>query len=487
MTPDQVRLLVDSFEKVKPISDEVAKRFYENLFHLAPELESKFQDVNMATQGQMVLQAIGLAIDGLDRFDDVRPVLESLGYRHVNYGVLPEHYAVAGKALVETLRQTFVQEFTPNLEQAWQDVLTTVVKVIVEGADRVAERISAKGKRDRTEWASEGSADSYLTRFLPNEFSDEEPENVDADPSHLNKTISIEFAHEAKVTGAPLQTILDISLQNNLPHTSECGGLARCSTCRVLIIDGLENCLPRNRLEAEMARRKGLPNDVRLACQTRVSGSVKVRRLVQDAKDAKDALSGGLASTGREMLLAVMFLDIRDFTSFSERNLPYDIMHALNRFFGLVGEAIDRHQGYIDKYMGDGLMALFGLNSQREQHPCDDAVSAALATIDSLDEINGYLSQHLETNFDVGIGIHYGPVVVGEIGFDLKKQFTAIGDTVNVAARLETATREYPVKIFVSDAVQRSTSDGICGFGIACDLDLKGKNASQRAYELLQT
>ncbi len=118
MTPDQVRLLVDSFEKVKPISDEVAKRFYENLFRRAPELESKFQDVNMATQGQMVLQAVGLAIDSLDRFDDVRPVLEGLGYRHVNYGVHSEHFAVAGTALVETLKQTFGQDFTPNLERA---------------------------------------------------------------------------------------------------------------------------------------------------------------------------------------------------------------------------------------------------------------------------------------------------------------------------------------------------------------------------------
>ena len=187
------------------------------------------------------------------------------------------------------------------------------------------------------------------------------------------------------------------------------------------------------------------------------------------------------------MLLAVMFLDIRDFTSFSERNLPYDIMHALNRFFGHVGEVIDRHQGFIDKYMGDGLMALFGLNPEREQNPCDDAVSAALATMDVLDEFNGYLSRHLGAEFDVGIGIHYGPVVVGEMGFNLKRQFTAIGDTVNTAARLETATRDYPVKIFVSDAARQSTSDGICGFGIACDLDIKGKTASQRAYELLQT
>ncbi len=181
MTPDQVRLLVDSFEKVKPISDEVAKRFYENLFRRAPEFESKFQDVNMATQGQMVLQAVGLAIHSLDRFNDVRPVLEGLGYRHVNYGVHSEHFAVAGSALVETLKQTFGDDFTPNLERAWRDVLTTVIGVIVEGADRVAERISAKGERHRVGWASEGSADSYLTRFLPDDLSDEEPANVNAD------------------------------------------------------------------------------------------------------------------------------------------------------------------------------------------------------------------------------------------------------------------------------------------------------------------
>jgi class 3 adenylate cyclase/hemoglobin-like flavoprotein len=487
MTPDQVRLLVNSFEKVKPISEEVAKRFYENLFRRAPEFEHKFQNVDMPTQGQMVLQAVGLAIDSLNNFDDVRPVLEGLGKRHVNYGVHSEHFAIAGSALVETLQQTFGKDFTPDLEQAWRDVLATVIGVIVEGANRTSERVSAKGKRDGVGWASEESADSYLARFLPEDYSDQEPVNTDADLSNLNKTINIEYVHEAKVHGVPLQTILDISLQNQIPHTRGCGGLAKCSTCRVLIVDGLNNCLPRNALEAEMAKRKGFPQDVRLACQTRVTGSVKIRRLVQDAKDAKDAVGGGMASVGREMKLAVMFLDIRDFTSFSERNLPYDIMHALNRFFTHVGGAIDRHQGFIDKFMGDGLMALFGLNPERENHPCDDAVNAALDSMEVLEEINAYLTRHLGDTFDIGIGIHYGAVVVGEMGFDLKKQFTAIGDTVNVAARLECATRDSPVKIFVSHAVRLLSSDGICEFGMACELDIKGKSESQRAYELLQT
>jgi adenylate cyclase len=185
------------------------------------------------------------------------------------------------------------------------------------------------------------------------------------------------------------------------------------------------------------------------------------------------------------MTLAVLFSDIRGFTAFAEGNLPYDIVHALNRYFNAIGQAIDENGGYIDKYMGDGIMALFGLNPYREEHPCLDAVTAALGMLSSLRGVNDYMSAHLGHEFTIGIGIHYGTVVVGEIGFKLRKQFTAIGDTVNLAARLESETKNLEADILVSDQVRRELPPGSCRFGHSVELTLKGKSGLYKAHELL--
>jgi adenylate cyclase len=132
-----------------------------------------------------------------------------------------------------------------------------------------------------------------------------------------------------------------------------------------------------------MANIKGFSPEVRLACQTRVVGPVKVKRLVHDNEDIRKAADVGRDYTGREAELAVMFADIKGFTSFAENHLACDIVHALNRYFNAIGKVIDHHGGYIDKYMGDGIMVLFGLKKDRSTSPCEDAVSAALEMFDS--------------------------------------------------------------------------------------------------------
>jgi len=234
-----------------------------------------------------------------------------------------------------------------------------------------------------------------------------------------------------------------------------------------------------------MAQIKGFPPELRLACQTRLSGPVKVRRLVQDAADVDDVIQSGHRSTGRELMLAVLFSDIREFTRFSEGNLPYDIVHALNRYFNAVGETLDEHNGYIDKYMGDGIMALFGLNPRNAKTACADAVDAAVAMIKRMSTVNEYMAAHLGHEFRIGVGIHYGTVVVGEIGFKLRRQFTAIGDAVNVASRLESETKNQEGDILISDEVRRHLSEGRYVFGTSTDVALKGKALPQKAHEVL--
>lgn len=295
----------------------------------------------------------------------------------------------------------------------------------------------------------------------------------------------IRYHNEKVVDEADLSlSLLEVSLKHGIPHTHVCGGRARCSTCRVAIIDHEENVLPRNEAECALATKKGLEPNIRLACQTRVAGDVTLRRLVMDTTDVRlvDAETG--LTCGREVPLAVLFSDLRNFTAFSEVNLPYDVIHILNRYFQPAGEAIIRNGGYIDKYMGDGIMALFGLEHDDATENCLAAIRAAVEMRDALVELNGYLAPQFKTELRCGVGVHFGTAVVGEIGHREKRQFTAIGDTINVASRIESANKEHGTEILVSDEVVAHL-DARVRIGRAFDASLKGKSAAFRLHEVL--
>jgi adenylate cyclase len=234
---------------------------------------------------------------------------------------------------------------------------------------------------------------------------------------------------QEKTVEAPDESLslLQVARRNGIPHVSACGGNARCSTCRVLVLDGLENLTPRTEAEARLARLKGFEPNIRLACQTHARGPATVRRLVWDERDIELALAGTPHSTGREATLAILFSDIRSFTPFAEQNLAYDVVHILNRYFRDMGGAVLRHGGYIDKYIGDGLMALFGLDADDPARASRQAVLAALDMLRELPELNRYLSDHFGIALEVGIGIHCGSVIVAEIGHPRRMQLTAIG------------------------------------------------------------
>ena len=234
-----------------------------------------------------------------------------------------------------------------------------------------------------------------------------------------------------------------------------------------------------------MAELKGFPCNVRLACQTRLQGPITLRRLILDDCDEKLADVDTPHSTVREETVAVLFSDIRGFTAFAESHLPYDVVHILNRYFYHMGEAVLRHGGVIDKYMGDGIMALFGLDKHDPAAACEQAVRSSLDMLTALGELNGYLSRFFEATLDIGIGIHVGEVIVGEIGHPSLMQFTAIGDTVNIASRIESATKEFGVRLLVSEAVRRQL-EGKAAFGKEASTLLRGVTETMRLYELVE-
>ena len=266
------------------------------------------------------------------------------------------------------------------------------------------------------------------------------------------RRVRVTYGDGTEVTVPPGQTLLEISRANGIPHMSVCGGRARCSTCRTLIVEGQENCGPVTDAEKLLLDKLNAGPDIRLACQCRVRGDMQVRPLIQPQSLTTprnvDPLGWGV-----EREVAILFLDIRGFSRISEKSLPYDVVFILNSIFDEIGAEIEAANGYIDKFMGDGLMAIFGL-AEPPREAARNAMRAALAAVDSASGSSRILTHHLSEPIRIGVGIDTGTVVIGRIGRTSDQtepsRLTAIGDTVNIAARLESVTKELRVPIVLS-------------------------------------
>ncbi len=178
-------------------------------------------------------------------------------------------------------------------------------------------------------------------------------------------------------------------------------------------------------------------------------------------------------SLGVEREIAVLFCDLRGFTSLSEGRLPYDTVFILNRYFKAMGEAIEGAGGRVDKFIGDGIMALFGLESDAAA-ASRAALEAARGMAQALDLLNRDLAVELEEPLRMGIGLHLGPVILGEMGHGPAASLTAIGDTVNVASRLEALTKEFACMVVVSAQLVERAGVHLVG-GRRRELDLRGR------------
>ena len=232
-------------------------------------------------------------------------------------------------------------------------------------------------------------------------------------------------------------TLLEISRMHNIPHASVCGGRARCSTCRVRIDEGAGSLSPPGYPEAITLASIAAPQNVRLACQVRPESALTVTRLLRPASTGPQAADvQELDAAGVEKPLAVMFLDLRDFTQLSQSRLAYDVVFILNEFFAAAGSAIHTHGGWIDKFLGDGLLAIFGQHHGVEAG-CRHALRAARAIDLALDHVNAKLGVEIGRPLRVGMGIHAGPLLLGRIGYGEAVDMTVVGNAVNVASRLE--------------------------------------------------
>jgi adenylate cyclase len=278
-------------------------------------------------------------------------------------------------------------------------------------------------------------------------------------------------------------TILDASRIAGIPHASVCGGRGRCSTCRVRVSAGAENLPSATDAERKVLDRVGAAPNVRLACQSRPTGPVAIVPLLPATASPRDAQARPGYLQGHEEEIAILFADLRAFTRMAEHKLPYDVVFLLNRYFRAMGLAVETTGGRLDKFIGDGVMALFGIGTNPAEG-CRQALAAARAMAENLQEINQALQHDLTEPLRIGIGIHAGAAIVGEMGHGHATSITAIGDAVNTASRLETLTKEYGCQLVVSETVA-----GHAGLDVTHnerhEIEIRGRREPMAIYTII--
>ena len=244
------------------------------------------------------------------------------------------------------------------------------------------------------------------------------------------------------------RSILEALRAAGIPHASVCGGRARCTTCRVRISRGLDLLPPSGQLEDTALRRINAQPNVRLACQTRPQSDVTITPMVPtNVTPEASYKAGGLS--GIEQNIVAMFVDLRGSTTLGQRRMPYDVIFILNQFFAELAEALSATRGHYAHFTGDGLLALYGLEGKFQQG-CRDALTGATEMLDRLELLNKRLSDELDEPLRIGIGIHSGEAIVGTMGPPKAPTLSAIGDNINIAARLEAETKVFKCNIIVS-------------------------------------
>ncbi len=248
-------------------------------------------------------------------------------------------------------------------------------------------------------------------------------------------------------------SVLEASRIGNIPHVSLCGGRGRCSTCRVRVTEGFDRLTPASAHELATLARSSAAPDVRLACQLRPNHDIAVRPLLSvPRRRVGNVVPPRATAVSHERELAVLFCDLRGFTQRAEHWLPFDTVFLLNRYFAEVGEAVDAAGGYLDKFIGDGALALFGLDTTPDE-ACRQALAAAAGVAQRLRAMNAELGPELGEPLRIAMGLHVGPAVVGDMGFGSAVGLTAVGDAINVASRLESEAKERDVEAVASTAL----------------------------------
>lgn len=274
-------------------------------------------------------------------------------------------------------------------------------------------------------------------------------------------------------------SVLEASRAFGIPHMSVCGGRARCSTCRIEVVDTAAPLPQPNADEAATLARIGAPPGVRLACQLRPTAPLEVRPLAA-VRGSTPAFEGWGPSAERDVV--VLFADLRRWTGLSEQHLPFDLVYVLDQYFEAVGDAVREAGGIPNQFIGDSVMALFGIETDTVT-AARQALAAAEAIERRMAAVNDSLAAEFRRPLDFGIGIHAGPTAVGTVGYRDTRTFTAVGDAVNTASRLQEMTKLLKVRIVVSEEVLRRAGR-TPGDWQRHDLEIRGRQGRLTVFAL---
>lgn len=294
--------------------------------------------------------------------------------------------------------------------------------------------------------------------------------------------ITVRFVGHGVRKVVPGFTLLEMFRRFGIPHAALCGGRARCATCRVLVLDGADDLPPPGPNEARLLRRISAGERVRLACQIRPKHDLQVQILLaarQRGAGPTGALdpAAGIARKG----LTVMVADLRAFTALAERQLPQELMTLLNRFYDEMSQAIAAHGGRIESIYGDGLMAIFGLETTPARAGMA-AIAAAGDMMRAVEALNREYATALPLPLRIGIGIHGGPAIMGAVENEsIGRREITVGETVMIASQLEAATRRLLSDIIVSAETVAATGRSFPGL-IPYKIAIKGRDKPMQVF-----
>jgi adenylate cyclase len=277
-------------------------------------------------------------------------------------------------------------------------------------------------------------------------------------------------------------SVLEASLRFNVPHASVCGGKARCSTCRVRVVSNRSGLPPPSGREAFVLARVGASGNpaIRLACQLRSQTDIAVIPVLPATVGADFVRNRSRINIGEERYIVSMFVDMRGSTKLAEARLPFDIVFLINRFLEAASQAVVDAGGQPNQFVGDGLLALFGLDVDPAT-ACRQAMRAAAMVASNVEYMNHEFVTELQEPIQFGIGIHGGEVIIGDIGFRDHTVFTALGDAVNVAARLQDMTKTLNCAVVISEEVCRNA--GVAAGRLArADMSIRGRDQPMTVF-----
>jgi adenylate cyclase len=247
-------------------------------------------------------------------------------------------------------------------------------------------------------------------------------------------------------------SILEASLMARVPHASICGGRARCSTCRVRILGDVSELPAPSETEQSVLRRIHAGPSVRLACQLRPLADTAVVPLLPATLSIADLFGHAIHLGGEERFVAILMIDMRDSTQLAMRRLPFDAVFAVGNFIDAVSRAVVSAGGLPNQFLGDGLLAIFGLDCDARE-ACRRALMAVCDIAAAVAAVNKVFHREWAEPIEFSIGLHGGEAVVGEVAYAGMAVFTALGNPANFAARMQQHCRAFACEAVISEDI----------------------------------